>query len=283
MVALKDVEFSYKRGVHVLQGISAEFEGGHVYGLLGLNGAGKTTLMKIIASAFFPKAGSCRTLGSDVAKRDRRMLEDMYILGQDPQLTGRGGAAETVTQQIAPFYPRFDTGFLEEGLRQFGVPAKARINKLSHGERRIVEVCAALSANTRLLLLDEPTNGLDIPSRDVFRRVVASWCSDERCMVVSTHQVKDIESLVDRIAVLHDHRIVLCEDLFRISERVAVSLESTEPDGDSLIHKEKSPGGWVAVREKPNQSGDSIDLEILFKATIAASGRLVRAIEEDRR
>lgn len=274
MIQMKDVGFQYKKGTPVLKDISVNFEPGHVYGLLGLNGAGKTSLMKLVVGAQFSKTGVCTTLGYNAMQRDRRMLEDLFFLPQELQLTGNNRALDIVLREVAPFYPCFSKELFLKYLQQFGITHDGCLNKLSYGERRIVEICAALAARTSLVLLDEPTNGLDIPRRDIFRKIAASCCNDDCCMMISTHQIKDVENLVDSIVILHDHTIILCEDLFKLSTHLRISHEAEEPLANTLIYKEKSIGGWLTVHEQENPAGESMDLEVLFKAAISAPEKL---------
>lgn len=279
MIQMQNMSFQYKPALPVLENISVDFKAGHVYGLLGLNGAGKTTLMKIAAGVRFPKKGSCKTMGFESKNRKREMLEDLYLLTQEFRIQGKHRIIDIVLNEIAPFYPRFSMDNFHEYMRRFGVVEKLPINKLSFGEMRIVEICCAMAAGTRLLLLDEPTNGLDIPSRDIFRTIASSRCCDDCCMIISTHQIKDVEKLVDSVAILHDHKILLCDDLFQLSTRIGVSLETTEPTRDSLIYKEKAIGGWITMKAVNNPMGESLDLEVLFKAIISEPDKLADAIK----
>ena len=270
MVRIRNLHFGYSKKRPLFQNLSLTLERGHIYGLLGKNGAGKSTLLKNIVGLAFPDAGTCEVLGQPAARRLPAVLADVFFLPEEvyvPVVT----AAQFV-EHTAGFYPRFDHAALAQYLSEFEVPAQAVLSALSFGQQKKFMIAFALAANTRLLVLDEPTNGLDIPSKAQFRKIVATALTDERCVIVSTHQVRDLESLIDTVLVLHGQRIVLNADLGELAERLTFT---TVPEpGPADLYAEESVRGAQVIR--PNRSGvpGRVDLELLFNALVGQAPAL---------
>ncbi|GAA3982451.1 ABC transporter ATP-binding protein [Hymenobacter antarcticus] len=276
MVRIRNLHFGYSKKRPLFQNLSLTLERGHIYGLLGKNGAGKSTLLKNIVGLAFPDAGTCEVLGQPAARRLPAVLADVFFLPEEvyvPAVT----AAQFV-EHTAGFYPRFDYDALARYLSEFEVPAQAVLAALSFGQQKKFMIAFALAANTSLLVLDEPTNGLDIPSKAQFRKLVATALTDERCVIVSTHQVRDLESLIDTVLVLHGQRIVLNADLGDLGERLSFASVA-EADGTALYAEETAVGAQVI---RPNRSGvpGRIDLELLFNALVSEAPALAHYLTQ---
>lgn len=180
---------------------------------------------------------------------------------------------ETYIRINTPFYPRFDRKVLDDCLDEFGLPKKLRLNELSMGQKKKVFMSFALAADTRFLLMDEPTNGLDIPSKSLFRKVVAKNMTDERTLIISTHQVRDVESLLDHILILNRSRMLLDASVADICERYTFGLRNPADMDETVLYAEPSlQGNNVMALRKEGDSETSINLELLFNAV--ASGKL---------
>ena len=276
MVRIRNLHFGYSKKCPLFQNLSLTLERGHIYGLLGKNGAGKSTLLKNIVGLAFPQAGTCEVLGQPAARRLPAVLADLFFLPEEvyvPAVTAAQFVAHT-----AGFYPRFDHAALARYLGEFEVPAQAVLAVLSFGQQKKFMIAFALAANTSLLVLDEPTNGLDIPSKAQFRKIVASALTDERCLIISTHQVRDLESLIDTVLVLHGQRIVLNADLGDLGERLSFA-SAVEADGAAL-YAEKTALGAQVIR--PNRSGvpGRVDLELLFNALVSEAPALAHYLTQ---
>ena len=263
MVRIRNLHFGYSRRVPLFENLNLDLDRGHIYGLLGKNGAGKTTLLKNIVGLAFPWAGTCLVDGQVAATRHPALLEDLFFLPEEvyvPALT-----AEQFVAHTAGFYPRFDTGQFYDYLQQLEVLRGQKLSKFSHGQQKKFMIAFALATNTSLLVLDEPTNGLDIPSKVQFRRLLASALSEERCMIISTHQVRDLESLIDTVVVVHGREIVLNADLDRLAEQLTFATGAAA-EAPGAFHVSTSVRGPMAVR--PNETGaySRVDLELLFNA-----------------
>src|ERR1700735_1638161 len=227
MIEIKTLSFAYPRKPLLFEDLNLKLSSGHIYGLLGKNGAGKSTLLKNMIGLAFPKKGGCFFNGVDVAGRPVAVLEDIYFIPEEifvPALTPAQFVGNT-----AIFYPKFSKSDYYHYLKMLDVDLDAVMDKLSYGQQKKAMIAFGLATNTSLLIMDEPTNGLDIPSKVQFRKLIASVLTEDRCIVISTHQVRDLDSLIDTILVLPDREIVVNKSVHEISEKVVFgNYPSTE-------------------------------------------------------
>ncbi|GAA3933153.1 ABC transporter ATP-binding protein [Hymenobacter algoricola] len=271
MVRIHKLTFGYSRQVPLFENLGLTLERGHIYGLLGKNGAGKSTLLKNMTGLVFPQAGSCLINGQPAAQRLPSVLEDLYFLPEElyvPALTARQFVANT-----AGFYPRFSHQQLADYLGEFEVPDHAVLDKLSFGQQKKFMIAFGLATNTSLVVMDEPTNGLDIPSKVQFRKIMASALTEERCLIISTHQVRDLDSLIDTVVVLHNREIVLNEALDQLAERLTFTTLREGQEGE-VLYAEESVRGRQAIVPNPDGRPSRVDMELLFNA-IAGGGQSV--------
>ena len=277
MVDIENLRFGYSRRAPLFEGLSLHLERGRIYGLLGKNGAGKSTLLKCVVGLAFPWAGRCEVHGQPAAQRRPAVLADLFFMPEEvyvPSVTGEQFVAGT-----APFYPNFDRAQLAEYLGEFEVPAHAKLSALSFGQLKKFMIAFALAANTRLLVLDEPTNGLDIPSKAQFRKIVASALGEERCVIISTHQVRDLDALIDTVVVLHDRRIVLNHGLDDLAERLRFG--PVRPDETAApLYAEASVRGQQGIWPNPGGRPGRVDLELLFNAVVGSSPALANHLTQ---
>ena len=266
MIEIKNMSFGYTREM-LFDHLDLAVEPGSIYGLLGKNGAGKTSLLKLIAGLRFARTGKLGVLGHDPARRPVHLLEDIFFMTEEftvPPVTPRVYEAT-----YAPFYPKFDHGMFVENLKEFELSEKKKLTEVSFGQKKKFHLAFGLATGARILLLDEPTNGLDIPSKSQFRKILAAACRDDRVILVSTHQVRDMENLIDPIIILEGGKIIFQQPMEEVTKRLTVKMEQAEPSGNGIIFSDKTLGGWVVVR--PNSSGEEthMDLETLFNTVIA--------------
>ena len=208
MLKINELAFSYSgNGCKVFNDFSLSFEKGAVYGLLGLNGTGKSTLLYLLTGLLRPQEGSIEFKGEDVQKRLPSTLSDMYIVPEEFELPRM--SMKQYAKLHSGFYPRFSYEQLLQNLAMFGLDDSVVFNNLSMGQQKKAYMCFALATNTSLLVMDEPTNGLDIPSKSEFRRLIASNMSDDKTIIISTHQVRDIDSLLDHIVIIDRSSVLL--------------------------------------------------------------------------
>ncbi len=263
MITLKDLSFSY--GKHkVLGNVSITLEKGKIYGLLGENGVGKSTLLKILSGLLKMDKGVCTVFGEVPFSRNPLFLQDIFYLPED--FIGENVVIEKYALQLGMFYPNFSPDKFYRILSEFGVDGKAKFNKLSLGQQKKAIISVALSLGTKVLLMDEPSNGLDIPSKSLLRRLIAENASDEQLIVISTHQVKDLENLIDPIIIMDKEGVIMNATIEEISSRLAFGIESDEDR--SALYSQRDLRGYVTVRRNEYGIETPVDLEALFNCAL---------------
>ena len=263
MITLKELSFSYSRKKEVLDRINLEVGSGHICGLLGKNGEGKTTLLNLLSGQIFPDQGSCLVLEEIPSERNARFLQQIFLLPEEismPEVT----AIEYI-KMYAPFYPTFRDDICKACVESFEINLSDRLSKMSKGQRKKVAITLALAAHTPLLLMDEPTNGLDIPSKATFRRLVASLIDDNQTVIISTHQVRDLESLIDTVLILDQRQILLNKTLNEIGEKLYFGPLLPE---EKALYSEPTPQGTIGVTAREDKEETAVSLELLFNAAI---------------
>ena len=263
MITLKELSFSYSRKKEVLDRINLEVGSGHICGLLGKNGEGKTTLLNLLSGQIFPDEGSCLVLEETPSERNARFLQQIFLLPEEismPEVT----AIEYI-KMYAPFYPTFRDDICKACVESFEINLSDRLSKMSQGQRKKVAITLALAAHTPLLLMDEPTNGLDIPSKATFRRLVASLIDDNQTVIISTHQVRDLESLIDTVLILDQRQILLNKTLNEIGEKLYFGPLLPE---EKALYSEPTPQGTIGVTARDGKEETAVSLELLFNAAI---------------
>ena len=268
MIEVNNLSFGYGRET-LFQDMDLSLAPGNIYGLLGINGAGKSTLLKLMTGLLFPDAGTLTSLGFDPVRRDPAFLARVFLLPEELNMPGI--TEREYESLIAPFYPEFSHDQFERYLQEFDVPRNRRLTQLSFGQKKKFLLSFGLACNTELLVLDEPTNGLDIPSKGLFRRLVAEALNDNQIFVISTHQVRDVENLIDRLVILHQGRVLLNQGMETISSRLRMVHSPARPDpgAEGLLYSEPGVGGyWTVWRGNDDEEG-RIDLEVLFNTVIS--------------
>ena len=267
MVTLKKVNFGYRKKNVLFKDLDLELSPGHVYGLLGKNGAGKTTLLKIMSGLLFAKSGEVKTLGFNPALRKPPMLQEIAFLAEE--LYTPALKVKEYVKAYAPFYPNFNHEQFQEYLNIFEISGQdERIDKMSFGQKKKVMIAFALACNTKILIMDEPTNALDIPSKTIFRKLMASVAAEDRVVIISTHQVRDLHSLIDAIIILDSGKITLNESVESITEKLAFEIIEDLEDAAQILYEEDNVRGKLVVRENIAQKETKLDIELLFNAVI---------------
>lgn len=207
MINIDKVTFAYQRGRYVLKDFSLFFPQGGVYGLLGKNGTGKSTLLYLISGLLHPQGGEVRVDGMLSANRQPEMLSEMFLVPEEYDLPAV--SLKSYVRALKPFYPRFSDELLRSCIESFDLVTDMNLGALSMGQKKKVYMCVAMATGTRILLMDEPTNGLDILSKSQFRKVVVQGMSEEKTILVSTHQVHDVERLLDHVTIMGGNRVLM--------------------------------------------------------------------------
>lgn len=273
MITVENLSFLYRKSKRaVLHDFSLSLEKGRVYGLLGKNGAGKSTLLYLMSGLLTPKSGKVVYHDVDVRRRLPITLQDMFLVPEKFDLPPV--SLISYIELNSPFYPRFSKEDMVKYLHYFEMDINIDLGALSMGQKKKVFMSFALATNTSLLLMDEPTNGLDIPGKSQFRKFIASGMTDDKTILISTHQVRDIDKVLDHVLIMDNSRVLLNESTMSICDKLFFTeSENRELLQSSLFSTPSIQGNFLLL---PNESGEDseINLELLFNATLAVSERI---------
>lgn len=292
MITINNLDFSYKN-VAVFKNISLEFKEGNVYGLLGENGVGKTTMLKIISGLQFPKNGTCVVDDFIPSEREPYFLQNIFYLPEE--VITEDTTPEKFINKIGVFYPRYDYAYFLNLMKELEVDPSRKFNAMSYGQKKKSLLACALSLRTDYLLLDEPTNGLDIPSKALFRKVIlqhstvvepvettrmpSTSSGTEICsvptIIISTHQVKDVENLIDPIVILDHEEVLLNATFEEISSKLYFDYGSEK--SDDALYTEMIPGGYINVLQNKFGMESKVNVEALFNA-VRNNKKVIREI-----
>ncbi|MCM1077076.1 MAG: ABC transporter ATP-binding protein [Bacteroides sp.] len=267
MLKIENLTFSYRRNAGpVLDDFSLEIESGGVYGLLGRNGVGKSTLLYLIVGALNPKSGRVLYRGVNTRLRRPETLSDVFIVPEEftlPRIP-----LKDYLKANSRFYPRFSEEDLRRHLELFDMDSNLNLGALSMGQKKKAFMSFALACNTSLLLMDEPTNGLDIPGKSAFRRFIAQNMTDDRSIVISTHQVRDIDRLLDHLIIMDHSRVLLNERVDMIIDRLKFMVTDSREVVDSAIFAQPSLDGMSVILPNDDGTETELNLETLFELSM---------------
>ena len=266
MIEIKNLRFKYGKNKQLFEDFSIDMESGRIIGLLGKNGAGKTTLLKLIAGLLFPQQGELHVNGYLPKDRDPDFLADIYMIPEEFALSGVSIAS--YVKAMSPLYPVFGHEKLNSILEEFELQPNDKLHYLSHGQRKKFLIAFALATNCKLLILDEPTNGLDIPSKSQFRKILVNSVNEDQLVIISTHQVKDIDAIIDTVVVIDNGLLVFLEKMEDISQKYLFKTVPNVENTADILYWEKTFFGYRIIRENKNEEETTIDLELLFEAII---------------
>ena len=273
MIEVENLSFSYgRRKSKVLEDFSMKLDKGSVYGLLGKNGTGKSTLLYLMAGLLRSQTGNVLYKGVDVKKRYPDTLQDMFLVPEEFALPNV--SLKQYVKLNAPFYPNFSDELLNACLRDFDMNENIHLGELSMGQKKKAFMCFALATNTSLLMMDEPTNGLDIPSKSQFRKVIASGMSDDKAVIISTHQVRDIDSLLDHVLIMDGSELLLNESVATICKMLYFAEQGMNEPTEGALYVQPSVQGNSVIL--PNEYGEDskLNLEVLFNDILAERERI---------
>ena len=259
MIKINDLKFSYN-SVPVLTGITTDLEEGKIYGLLGENGVGKTTLLTLLCGLKKVEAGYIETDGIDPYKRLPETLQNQYYLPDEVAPVNM--KAISYAESAGKFWPRFDFDKFLKLMELFENDPLKNMAKMSAGQLKKTYIAFALACNTKYLFMDEPTNGLDIPSKTSFRSAISKYTSEYTTVVISTHQVRDLENIIDPIIILDRRDVLLNASEYEITSKLFFDYGNTLNPGS--LFTEQIPGGFIQVYENKTGEESKINVEALF-------------------
>lgn len=265
MLNLQHVSYCYPAQVNpVVNDFTMELNPGGIYGLLGANGAGKSTLLYLICGLLKPTSGSVMFKGMETFLRKPEMLTDVFLVPEEitlPSIT-----LDKYIKMNAPFYRNFNREQLNDYLAHFRLDPSIHLGQLSMGQKKKAFVAFALACNTSLLIMDEPTNGLDIPGKSEFRRAIVSAMTDNRTIIISTHQVRDLERVLDHVLIMDRKGVVLNSSIAAIQERLVFKFVQDPEELNGALWSAPVPGGYNVVRLRGEDVPETeVNLESLFE------------------
>lgn len=261
MIEIKDLAFSYGK-TPILKSITTTLEEGRIYGLLGENGVGKTTLLTLLCGLKKVCSGSITTDGENPLDRTPTLLQNQFYLPDEVLPVAM--KAECFAKERGAFWPDYDHAKFLEIMKEFENDPAKKMNQMSAGQLKKTYISLALACGCKYIFMDEPTNGLDIPSKTQFRSAIMKYTSDDSTIVISTHQVRDLENIIDPIIILDRQDVLLNASVEEITSKLYFDY-GTQLHPESL-YSEQLPGGFIQVY--PNTTGEDskINVEALFNA-----------------
>ncbi len=261
MIEIKDLAFSYGK-TPILKSITTTLEEGRIYGLLGENGVGKTTLLTLLCGLKKVCSGSITTDGENPFDRTPTLLQNQFYLPDEVLPVAM--KAECFAKERGAFWPDYDHAKFLEIMKEFENDPAKKMNQMSAGQLKKTYISLALACGCKYIFMDEPTNGLDIPSKTQFRSAIMKYTSDDSTIVISTHQVRDLENIIDPIIILDRQDVLLNASVEEITSKLYFDY-GTQLHPESL-YSEQLPGGFIQVYPKTTGEDSKINVEALFNA-----------------
>ena len=272
MITIKDLGFAY-RETPVLKNINMTLKEGRIYGLLGENGVGKTTLLTLLCGLKKPQMGKIDTDGHDPYRREPSLLSDQYYLSDEVAAVNM--KAIEYAWNYGKFWERFDLNRFMEMMELFENNPLQKMNKMSFGQLKKTYIAFAIACNTKYLFMDEPTNGLDIPSKAQFRKAIMKYTREDSTILISTHQVRDLENIIDPIVILDRQDVLLNATIEEITGKLYFDYTSEKADG--ALYSEMTPGGSIQVSLNQTGEDSKVNIEALFN-TVHLHKELIKGI-----
>ena len=278
MLKIDNISFGYRRNKSIIRNFNMTLQPGTVCGLLGKNGAGKSTLLYLICGLLKPDSGSIDFKGHNPIKHEVAFLEDVMIVPEEFSLPNMKLA--DYVRVNAPFYPNFNQSDMNDYLYMFDLDPEAHLGKCSMGQKKKAIISFALACNTSLLILDEPTNGLDISAKRAFRKAVAKNMTDEKCIIISTHQVLDVEKILDHVCIIDNNGVLLNTSMFEVSKHLSFRVTNDRELIENALMSFDAPGGASIVERATPDNETDVNLVMLFEF-VESNRDLVKQIFSD--
>ncbi len=267
MIKISNLSFGYSKNKLLFENLNLELTAGKIYGLLGKNGAGKTSLIKQISGLLFPDDGEITINEIPSTKRNKNFLAAFFFVPEEFKLPNF--SKKKFISIYSPFYENFSNSLFEKYLLEFKLVSNNKINNMSYGQKKKFLLSFGLACQTPIVIMDEPTNGLDIPSKLIFRNIIDSAVNEDKLYIISTHQVRDIEGVIDNIVVLDNGSIKFNHSVADVLRNVFFKSVPKDENIENYIYKQEIPGGYKIISENTDKIKSEIDMEVLFNAIIS--------------
>ena len=269
MIEIKNLHFQYQKKQPLFDDFSLDIQPGSIIGLLGKNGAGKSTLLNLIAGLMMPQKGELLVNGFKSFQRVPNFLADLSMVPEDfslPPIT-----IDWYVRAVSPLYPSFDHVKLDKILEEFDLERNSRLNQMSHGQRKKFIIAFTLASNCKLIVLDEPTNGLDIPSKSQFRKILVGSVTEEQLVIISTHQVKDIDTILDKVLVIDEGKLLFEKTMMEINQKWFFDTVTSLKGISDVLYQESATMDYKIIQPVTDGRESPVDMELLFNAIIHKS------------
>lgn len=266
MIKFQNFSFAYSKKFPIYNNLNLDLEQGKIYGLFGKNGAGKSTLLKNITGTNRPTNGAVTVNGQTPHQRKPSFLGDLFMIPEEvfvPSISPK-----QFVKIYGSFYPKFSKAEFEQYIQMLEVPDNKNLTKLSFGQQKKFFIAFGLACNTSTVILDEPTNGLDIPSKSQFRKLMASSINENKTFIISTHQVRDLDNILDHIIIVNQGQVLLDQSIFEIAKKIAFNFYTSKPEQDSVLALDEVIGGYAVMESNKNLEETNVNLEQFFNASI---------------
>ena len=265
----------------VLENLSLTIEPGHVYGLIGRNGAGKTSLMNCITGILTFKRKHQPIYLDGVKLNVNNPNDHAKLFYVTDTISSIHILADAFANTLACFYPNFSVESYKANMEMFHMDRNVFLDELSLGEKKSVFLSYAFASGAPYIIMDEPTNGLDITSRKVFRKLIASYITPDRAIVISTHHINEISSLLDHILILDKRHLVFDHSVMETGS-VLSFIESDDEDLRlQALYSMKSAYGNRMILPNTGGTDSEIDYELLFEAVLE-NGKAINELFENK-
>lgn len=265
----------------VLENLSLTIEPGKVYGLIGRNGAGKTSLLNCITGILaFRKKFQCIYLDGVKMNINNPNTHAKLFYVTDT-ISSIHILADTFANTLSSLYPNFNVKSYKQYMEMFRMNRNVFLDELSLGEKKIVFLCYAFASGAPYIIMDEPTNGLDITSRKVFRKLIASCMTPDRAIVISTHHINEISSLLDHILILDNKHIVFDHSVMETGSVLSFIESDDEDCKQQALYSMSSAYGNRMILPNTGGTDSEIDYELLFEAVLE-NGKAINELFENK-
>lgn len=265
MIHCKDLKFGYTSKL-LFSDVSFDIPKGRIVGLLGKNGEGKTSLIKLISGQLLANFGDLSVIDHNPKDRKPSFLEKIFVVPEVVNVPNM--KVKKYFESVAQFYPCFDKDLCHRVMEIFAIDGDMKLNSISQGQQKKAVLTLAICLRPQLLLMDEPTNGLDIPSKSAFRQIMSECIGEDQTVIISTHQVRDLEQLIDRIMILERNKVVINEDLVNLAKCFDF-MNLNDANGKTPVYSEGSPLGQLGVFDSDGDSSTDFSIELFFNAMVA--------------
>jgi ABC-2 type transport system ATP-binding protein len=281
MIEIKNLSFGYNKNNLLFDDLNFEVEPGKIYGILGKNAAGKTSLLHLMIGLLASYDGSITAFDEIPKKRTPFFLNKIYYLPE--RFNVPKVPVKEYVKLHKPFYTCFNTDVFDDCISTFGIECSKKLSSMSFGEQKKVLISFALATCSSVILFDEPTNGLDIPGKSTFNKLILKYVTEDQSVLIATHQVKDLQNIIDPIIILDNGKVVINSSRELIDDKIAFYFTRKLIEEENAIYSERTPGGHLIIAERDKFDGDEIKFELspFFKSVLKDTSTYQKILNSD--